>query len=90
MFDELPFLNRGEAVFPNGSILFCYTDGITDMENNNGVCFGTDHLTGLLVKNQRIATMQHLHDEMVKSFDEFRGKNSYPDDVTFLSIRVNI
>lgn len=90
MFEELPFLKKGIMDFPSGSILFCYTDGITDMENGNGATFGTEMLTGLLVKNQRVATMQHLHDEMVKSFDEFRGKTGFPDDVTFLSIRVNI
>lgn len=89
MFEELPFLKKGITDFPSGSILFCYTDGITDMENGSGTTFGTELLTGLLVKNQRVATMQHLHDEMVKSFDEFRGNTGFPDDVTFLSIRVN-
>jgi sigma-B regulation protein RsbU (phosphoserine phosphatase) len=90
MFDELPFLNKGYVDFPNGSILFCYTDGITDMENDVGTTFGTELLTGLLVKHQSVLTMQHLHDEMVKSFDEFRGNTGFPDDVTFLSIRVSV
>lgn len=88
MFEELPFLRKGAADFPAGSILFCYTDGITDMENVAGIAFGTESLTGLLVKNAGVETMQHLHDEMVKTFDEYRGNTGFPDDVTFLSIRV--
>src|SRR4030095_4032430 len=33
MFDELPFLHHGETSFHPDSLLFCYTDGITEMEN---------------------------------------------------------
>jgi len=89
MFDELPFLHSGETTFTPGSMLFCYTDGITEMENKNGVAFGTDHLGGLLLRHKGVETMQHLHDIMVKSFNDFRQDVELGDDVTFLSLRLN-
>ncbi len=89
MFDELPFLHAGETEFPAGSFLFCYTDGITEMENKNGVAFGTDHLGGLLQRHKGVTTMQQLHEIMVKTFDDFRKEVELTDDVTFLSLRIN-
>jgi len=89
MFDELPFLHQGEEMFGPGSLLFCYTDGITEMENKQGVVFGTDHLGGLLKRNHGVGSMQQLHEIMVKSFNEFRKETDFTDDVTFLSLRFN-
>jgi phosphoserine phosphatase RsbU/P len=88
MFEELPFINEGTSDFGDGSILFCYTDGITDMENNLGVAFGMELLSDLLMRHKQAETMNHLHEEMVKAFDEFRQQNSFTDDVTFLSLRM--
>ena len=88
MFDELPFLNNGEADFHPGSLLFCYTDGITEMENRKGIVFGTDFLSELLLKNKGAESMQHLHDIVVKSINDFREEMEPGDDVTFLSLRL--
>ncbi len=87
MFDELPFLHIGEEEFPPGALLFCYTDGITEMENKNGVVLGPDHLGGLLLRHRGVETMQLLHEIMVQSFDDFRQEMDLNDDVTFLSLR---
>jgi sigma-B regulation protein RsbU (phosphoserine phosphatase) len=89
MFDELPFLNKGEVPFRDKAILFCYTDGITEMENESGHAFGTENLTALLIKNQTLANMNILHETMIRHFDEFRGDTDFPDDVTFLSVRIS-
>jgi hypothetical protein len=59
------------------------------MENHHGNTYGTEMLSGLLTNNHSVPTMKHLHDVMVKSFDEFRGNTDFPDDVTFLSIRIS-
>ncbi len=88
MFEELPFLNAGTSEFNPGSLLFCYTDGITEMENRQGVVFGTDHLGGLLIRHREIQPMNRLHEIMVESFDTFRKEVGFSDDVTFLSLRL--
>ena len=87
MFDELPFLHSGASDFAPGALLFCYTDGITEMENRQGVVFGSDHLGGLLIRHRDISSMTQLHEIMVESFDNFRKEIGYSDDVTFLSLR---
>ncbi|MFM7079362.1 MAG: PP2C family protein-serine/threonine phosphatase, partial [Bacteroidota bacterium] len=87
MFDELPFLRSGSTTFNKGSLLFCYTDGITDMENMHGSSFGSENLEKLLRDHFHVSSMRELHDRMVVNFDEYRGGMSFPDDVTFLSVR---
>ncbi|MFZ9942536.1 MAG: PP2C family protein-serine/threonine phosphatase [Bacteroidia bacterium] len=89
MFEELPFLKHGTATFNKGSLLFCYTDGITDMENIHGAPFGSENLEQLLRDHFHVANMRDLHDRMVLSFDDYRGGAAFPDDVTFLSVRFN-
>ena len=87
MFDDLPFLYGGQASFSKGSLLFCYTDGITDMENVHGIAFGSENIDKLLRDHFAVASMKDLHEKMVGAFDEYRGTTAFPDDVTFLSVR---
>jgi sigma-B regulation protein RsbU (phosphoserine phosphatase) len=87
MFEELPFLKSGSTRFDKGSLLFCYTDGITDMENLRGESFGSDNLERLLREHFSVESMRELHDRMVNYFDEYREGALFPDDVTFLSVR---
>lgn len=89
MFDELPFLNSGKLKFPKGSILFCYTDGIIEMENSVGEPFGTEMLENLLLKHPTTSSMQHLHSVMVETFRNFSKEIGFNDDVTFLSVRIS-
>ncbi len=88
MFEELPFLNEGKVHFPAGSILFLYTDGIPEMENNEGQAFGNDLLMNLLTNNLNIESMNHLHHAMIDEFNRFREDRDFTDDVTFLSCRL--
>jgi len=88
MFDELPFLSSGHLSFPNDSMLFCYTDGIIEMENNLGQPFGVEKLGSLLLEHNKDRRMEHLHEVMVETFNNFRQDMSFNDDVTFLSIRI--
>ncbi|MBL0343595.1 MAG: PP2C family protein-serine/threonine phosphatase [Bacteroidetes bacterium] len=88
MFEELPFLNIGRLHFPQGSVLFCYTDGIIEMENHEGIAYGTELLEVLLLKHHGATTMEDLHSVMVASFDDYCKGIGYNDDVTFLSVRI--
>jgi phosphoserine phosphatase RsbU/P len=87
MFDEFPFLNTGTVHFPAGSILFLYTDGITEMENSSGIALGEERLIALIESNLGIGSMQDLHYKMIEEFNEYKEEVEYSDDVTFLSCR---
>jgi phosphoserine phosphatase RsbU/P len=89
MFEELPFLNSGTISFPAGALLFCYTDGITEMENSRGEFFGQQLLAEHLIKYNTVSTMDQFHEIMVNCLNDFREETSFNDDVTFLSLRIS-
>lgn len=88
MFDDLPFLNHGVAPYRPDSVLFCYTDGITEMENSLGEAFGVENLCQLLRDHREQPSMKMLHEILVGHFNRFRGTVEFTDDVTFLSLRL--
>jgi len=88
MFDELPFMHEGEIDYQDNALLFCYTDGVTEMEDSEGVALGLDTLAELLKEHQGAESMNHMHTSMVTAFDLFRKEQEFNDDVTFLSLRL--
>lgn len=88
MFEELPFLNTGMINFPVFSILFCYTDGITELENENGDFYGIENIEKTLRLNTHALSMSHLNERFIHSMQQYKGNQMYSDDVTLLSCRL--
>ncbi|HNT80196.1 MAG TPA: PP2C family protein-serine/threonine phosphatase [Bacteroidia bacterium] len=88
MFDELPFLNTGSISFPAYSILFCYTDGLSELENEQGEFFGNDNIEQMLKLNSHALSMLHLNEQVIHTMNAYRGEMGYTDDVTLLSCRI--
>jgi sigma-B regulation protein RsbU (phosphoserine phosphatase) len=87
MFDELPFLNQGSERFNNHASVFCYTDGITELENDEGDFFGMDNLKWFIAEHINIGTLEEFHQKLIAHLEQYRGSQNYGDDVTILSLR---
>ncbi len=87
MFEELPFVQEGVAYLPEGAVLFCYTDGIVEQEDETGEAFGLESLMEMIKSNADVFTMKDLHFRVLDAYNEFRKKMNAIDDVTLLSIR---
>lgn len=87
MFDELPFLNDETITFEKGASVFCYTDGITELENESGEFFGAENLQQFISEKMASSTLKDFHNELISHLDEYRQNISYSDDVTILSLR---
>ncbi len=87
-FEKLPFINEGFITDLEEFLFFSFTDGVTETMNEHNEEFGSDRLKTLLMENKD-ADLKYLHREVIKSLDNFRGKNAYNDDITMLSCRVN-
>lgn len=88
MFEELPFLNEGSTHFPPDSILFCYTDGVTDLENGRGDNFGMENIKALLHVHTEIEKLNDFHQYIMNELNRFRENTGFTDDVTILSCRL--
>ncbi len=87
MFEELPFVHEGQVSFKPGSMLFCYTDGIVEQENEAGADFSVEILMELIRSNGDAYTMKDLHFRIIDAFTIFRKNTESLDDVTLLSCR---
>jgi sigma-B regulation protein RsbU (phosphoserine phosphatase) len=86
MLDELPFLEKGEAIIDPNATLVMYTDGIIELENSKNEFFELDRLTKLVHQYYPLK-MEDLNAIIFSKLDEWRGKRNYVDDTAIFSCR---
>lgn len=85
MFEALPFVNPGKVFIPGNAMLHCYTDGITDVENDEGLDFGTERLRDFLTARTQLHDIPELHHQLVSKLFAFKQTKNYTDDITLLT-----
>ncbi len=69
-----------------GDLLFLYTDGLTDAENENGEMFGEDRLYQILLDLHHLPVLE-IHELLLKKIKEFRGLALQTDDITMILLK---
>jgi sigma-B regulation protein RsbU (phosphoserine phosphatase) len=88
IMDELPPFETGLAHVPPHSLLFIYTDGLTEVFNNEQEEFGEVGVLDVLIRN-RYLPLTKLHQVLLDCIHAFNvDNNQFADDVTLLSLRV--
>ena len=79
-----------ETTVADGTMLFLYTDGVTEAMNPEQEQFGEqrmdDVIEHLLADNEKAAP-QHLVDQMTQAVNDFSSTNDASDDLTMLVLR---
>ena len=83
-FDKLPFLEEDVKSFDSNSLLFCYTDGLTETNNENNDEYGIERIEAYLITNSK-DNLKQLHEGLKSDLDNFRKDQDYADDITFFS-----
>jgi sigma-B regulation protein RsbU (phosphoserine phosphatase) len=87
--NPLPFLNEGFITGLDNFFLFCYTDGLTETINEQGEEYGVEALLEYFRSNQTFSKdLKTIHQDIIVSLDNFKGRNGYHDDITILSCKV--
>jgi sigma-B regulation protein RsbU (phosphoserine phosphatase) len=89
MFDPLPFIECQEVNNLEDFLLFQYTDGLTETFDSAEQQFGYDRLVNFLKSNHEM-NLVTLHQQLFKEIDDFRGDESFRDDITMVSCRVKL
>lgn len=71
-----------------GDVLFLYSDGITELMNENDQLYGTSILKEILVNNKNM-TCNKLGKTLVSDLEKYRGNVDQYDDITFIILKVN-
>lgn len=87
MLPELAQPKHAEIDILPGSLLICYTDGITECESKPGVYFGQENLKDIVLNNQPLGP-EELNREIMMKLNSFAGdKNKFQDDAALLTCR---
>jgi len=87
MLDEIPFMEPDEVTIPANSTLVLYTDGVVELENNEGVYFETDRLIRLIHGFYPLK-MEDLNNLIFSKLDEWRAERPLVDDTAIFSCRI--
>jgi sigma-B regulation protein RsbU (phosphoserine phosphatase) len=77
-----------ETTLPVGSMLFLYTDGLTEAATTDGQLFGEERVLELLTGEGADASVQDIITRMTGAVAEFVGDAEQSDDLTMLAIQL--
>jgi len=86
MFDELPSIKVGEVVLDKEAVLFNYTDGLIEFENEKGEFFSFERLLAYFESNHQLS-MNTFNKKLMDYVNDFKGAGSFNDDITILNCR---
>jgi sigma-B regulation protein RsbU (phosphoserine phosphatase) len=87
MFDEIPCIEEGSIVLNEASTIMCYTDGLTELENEEGEEFGMERLVEVLKKFDD-SSMANLNAQIMNEAINHKKKQPYIDDIALFSIKL--
>ncbi|GAB3812787.1 GAF domain-containing SpoIIE family protein phosphatase [Pontibacter rugosus] len=86
VFDVLPFMNVGKVHVPEGSIVVCYTDGLTEVFDEDEAEFGIEGTIDFLQRNRYLSSKM-LHLQLLREINLYNEQSTFSDDITLLSCR---
>ena len=82
-FESLPQISSGQIFIEQNAITMCYTDGLTELENELGEQYGFDRLCEFVFKHIE-QDVDDIMDTLKIEMDTFRGAKEFNDDVCIL------
>jgi phosphoserine phosphatase RsbU/P len=86
MLDELPFIDVGRLVLKPNTTLLLYTDGVVELENEEGEFFGIDRLVKMMHSYYPLK-MEDLNSLIFSKLDEWKGELPLVDDTAVFGCR---
>ncbi len=88
MFEKLPYVNVQRMVLEHRFITFCYTDGLTDIENENKQPLDIADIISFIEKNNSLSPSK-LNKKIVDHLVAFKGNRLISDDISMLTCLVH-
>jgi phosphoserine phosphatase RsbU/P len=86
MLDELPFIDTGKIHLKPNTTLVLYTDGVVELENEEGEFFGAERLVKM-VHSYYPLKMEDMNNIIFSKLDEWKGDLPLVDDTAVFSCR---
>lgn len=84
ILDHIPKVDTGKVTLEKNAMIFTYTDGLTEQENDDHQAFGDECLEEFVANSKHLSAeeiAQNIFQEMLK----FKGQQEIGDDVSILA-----
>ena len=85
-FISLQFIESDTLVVPKNSILFAYTDGLTDTVNNLDISISQKEIENILLKN-KLSSCEFINKAILFYIEEFKSEMPFIDDIAMLTCK---
>ncbi|MCS6917472.1 MAG: PP2C family protein-serine/threonine phosphatase [Chitinophagales bacterium] len=86
MFERLPYVHVQRLTLPNEFMVFCYTDGLVDTENEQQESFDVSQLLAFTEKNHHLKPAA-FNKKLVDTLIQFKKQRTTADDISLLTCR---
>jgi len=86
-FEKLPFLNEGMVELKKNAFLFCFTDGLVDIQNEEGDYFEEDRVKNFIIENNSLDAKE-FNEQIISQLEKFKGDREYVDDIAILTTKI--
>ncbi len=86
-FLKMPEIEVGELHLPEEALILTYTDGLTDIKNEQNQFLSDDMLSAFMANNSGLSA-DAFNDKLMEQIERFKGKQNYPDDFTVLTCKI--
>lgn len=86
-FSKIPNVEFGEIYLDDDALFLLYTDGLTDLQNEQGDYFDEAHLERFLLEYNHL-DVETLNSTLMDVIHKFKGENDFPDDISVLTGRI--
>lgn len=86
-FEKLPFINEEKIKLVPDALLFCFTDGLVDIQNDNGAYFD-EGILKQFIENNKDAPLKEFNNKLMEKVEKFKGDKEYVDDIALLTTKV--
>jgi sigma-B regulation protein RsbU (phosphoserine phosphatase) len=86
-FEKLPHIEEEELDLEHNSMIFSFTDGLVDLRNEIGDYFEDEKIDNFIKTNSN-ESAEAFNNLLLSEIDQFKGNQSYPDDIAILTCKV--
>lgn len=87
ILDEIPFVELGNLTLNDEALIITYTDGLTDLKNEDDQYFDTDFLSDFALKYSDSMAAE-FNNRLLNHIRQFKGKMTFPDDISVLTCKI--
>jgi len=86
-FEKLPEIKEGIVKWKKDALLFCFTDGLADLKNDNGDYFEEDRIHNFLKANHK-KSAEAFNETLLKEIHSYKENQTFVDDIAILTTKL--